>query len=51
MTVDYPTQFYEPYQYYPAPIFAIAGNHDGDTRIEKGDPPDTELSLDGFFFC
>jgi hypothetical protein len=53
MTVDYPTQFYEPYQYYPAPIFAIAGNHDGDTRTEKNDPPDNERSLDGFFtnFC
>lgn len=51
---DYPTQFYEPYQFYPAPIFAIAGNHDGDTRVrEKTDQPDTEPSLDGFFeyFC
>ncbi len=24
----YGAQFYEPYQYYPAPIFAIPGNHD-----------------------
>ena len=28
----YRVQFYEPYKYYPAPIFAIPGNHNGDTR-------------------
>jgi hypothetical protein len=27
----YHDQFYYPYQEYPAPIFAIPGNHDGDT--------------------
>lgn len=27
----YHDQFYHPYQDYPAPIFAIPGNHDGDT--------------------
>jgi len=50
---DYPTQFYEPYQYYPGFIFAIAGNHDGDTRTQKNDQPDNEPSLTGFFdnFC
>jgi Calcineurin-like phosphoesterase len=49
----YGAQFYEPYQYYPAPIFAIPGNHDGDTRVQKGDAPDTEPSLYGFTenFC
>jgi hypothetical protein len=49
----YSAQFYEPYQYYPAPIFAIPGNHDGDTRVRAGDPPDTEPSLYGFTenFC
>jgi Calcineurin-like phosphoesterase len=49
----YPTQFYEPYQYYPAVIFAIPGNHDGDTYVRRGDLPDTEPSLYGFFqnFC
>jgi hypothetical protein len=49
----YGAQFYEPYQYYPAPIFAIPGNHDGDTRVRKGDAPDTEPSLFGFTenFC
>ncbi len=50
----YTSQFYEPYQYYNAPIFAIPGNHDGDTRVQKGDPPDTDpSSLYGFMqnFC
>jgi len=53
LSTDYPTQFYEPYQYYPAIIFAIASNHDGDTTTEKNDPPDNEPSLEGFFdnFC
>ena len=27
---NYNTQFYEPYKFYPSPIFAIPGNHDGD---------------------
>ena len=26
-------QFYDPYEHYPAPIFAIAGNHDGATSL------------------
>jgi hypothetical protein len=49
----YGAQFYEPYQYYPAPIFAIPGNHDGDTRVRSGDTPDAEPSLFGFTenFC
>ena len=49
----YPTQFYEPYQNYHAAIFAIAGNHDGDTTVRRGDPVDTEPSLFGFMrnFC
>jgi len=49
----YKWQFYEPYQYYPAPIFAIPGNHDGDTNVRAGDPPDPEPSLTGFMlnFC
>ena len=48
---DYQAQFYEPYQFYPTLIFAIPGNHDGDTQ--KGDQPDNEPSLEGFFdnFC
>jgi len=50
---DYKPQFYEPYQYYRAPIFAIPGNHDGDNTVYPGDPPDHESSLTGFFlnFC
>jgi predicted phosphodiesterase len=49
----YQAQFYEPYQDYPRLIFAIAGNHDGDTQVHKGDPADTEPSLFGFMrnFC
>lgn len=49
----YNSQFYEPYQDYHALIFAIAGNHDGDTAVRKGDPVDTEPSLFGFMrnFC
>ncbi|MGK6350167.1 metallophosphoesterase family protein [Parapedobacter sp. DT-150] len=47
---EYPKQFLGPYEAYPAPIFAIAGNHDGDVN------PDSELayqSLDAFVdvFC
>jgi hypothetical protein len=49
----YKQEFYEPYQYYPALIFAIPGNHDGDTQVRRGDAPDGEPSLYGFFnnFC
>jgi acid phosphatase type 7 len=47
---DYNSQFYEPYKFYPAPIFAIPGNHDGDI-----DPTDTTkpASLAAFvqLFC
>ncbi len=50
---NYNAQFYEPYQYYPALIFAIPGNHDGDSHAQPGDQPDTEPSLYGFMqnFC
>jgi hypothetical protein len=49
----YTSQFYEPYQGYHATIFAIAGNHDGDSRTRPGDPVDSEPSLFGFMrnFC
>jgi hypothetical protein len=52
-TKDYKPQFYEPYQFYQAAIFAIPGNHDGDNSVYKGDPPDPEAQLTGFFdnFC
>lgn len=44
----YYDQFYEPYRNYPAPIFAIAGNHDGVVY-----PKDPALTLDAFLrnFC
>ncbi len=50
---NYLSQFYEPYQYYDAPIFAIPGNHDGDTHTRRGDQPDYESTLYGFMqnFC
>jgi hypothetical protein len=53
MSADYPAQFYEPYQCYDAPILAIPGNHDGDTRTRSGDVPDDETTLFGFMqnFC
>jgi hypothetical protein len=38
----YKTEFDEPYQYYPALIFAMPGNHDGDSYTRKGDAPGTE---------
>jgi hypothetical protein len=49
----YDSQFYEPYKFYLAVIFAIPGNHDGDTLVKPRDLPDTEPSLYGFFqnFC
>lgn len=44
----YYDEFYEPYLHYPAPIFAIPGNHDGDLGI-----PPIGTSLEGFMvnFC
>lgn len=46
---EYYPQFYEPYLHYPAPIFAIPGNHDGDPNPRN---PESR-SLDGFLenFC
>jgi hypothetical protein len=43
---EYHSQFYQPYEHYPAPIFAVPGNHDGENL--EGQP-----SLDGFMrnFC
>jgi hypothetical protein len=45
---NYYPEFYEPYMTYPAPIFAIPGNHDGDI-----DPQTGETTLEGFVrnFC
>lgn len=43
---QYYAQFYEPYEHYPKPIFAVPGNHDGE-NLSSGH------SLDGFVrnFC
>jgi hypothetical protein len=45
---NYYPEFYEPYNTYPAPIFAIPGNHDGDI-----DPQTNETTLQAFLrnFC
>lgn len=45
---EYYKQFYEPYEFYPRPIFAVAGNHDGENLETDG-----SRSLDGFMrnFC
>lgn len=40
---DYYSQFYEPYEQYTPPIFAIPGNHDGEV-----DDPRAQTSLDGW---
>ena len=47
---EYHTQFFSPYELYPAPIFAIAGNHDAD--VDPTDPVKPK-SLDAFMevFC
>jgi hypothetical protein len=43
---QYYAQFYQPYEFYPRPIFAVPGNHDGE-NLPTGN------SLDGFIrnFC
>ncbi|MBL1257939.1 metallophosphoesterase [Methylocystis sp. Sn-Cys] len=50
---QYVAQFYEPYQYYDAPIFAIPGNHDGETTAETRCGLEGETALLGFMqnFC
>lgn len=47
---EYPKQFLGPYERYEAPIFAIAGNHDGDINPESAVP---YQSLEAFMdvFC
>ncbi|HVN90685.1 MAG TPA: metallophosphoesterase [Candidatus Binataceae bacterium] len=40
---EYYKQFYQPYELYPRPIFAVPGNHDGENLDDDG-----ETSLDGF---
>jgi hypothetical protein len=47
---NYPSQFFVPYRDYPGPVFAIAGNHDGDVNLRAKVP---YKSLDAFMkvFC
>jgi hypothetical protein len=47
---NYPSQFFGPYRYYPGPVFAIPGNHDGDVDTHAKVP---YKSLDAFMkvFC
>ena len=47
---NYHDQFFEPYNAYPAPIFAIAGNHDGDIDPTNPTPP-TSLYAFMEVFC
>jgi acid phosphatase type 7 len=55
--LNYYPQFYEPYEHYPGPIFAVPGNHDGETPVvtaATGAPaPPPNPTLDGFVrnFC
>ncbi len=37
-TPNYYWEFYEPYNLYPAPVFAIPGNHDGDVNPNAPEP-------------
>jgi metallophosphoesterase superfamily enzyme len=52
---NYYSQFYEPYEHYPGPIFAVPGNHDGETpavgTAQANEP--VNPTLDGFVrnFC
>lgn len=46
---DYRDQFYDPYKNYPNVIMAVPGNHDGQTVVNKGNAPDNEPSLYGYF--
>jgi acid phosphatase type 7 len=55
---NYYSQFYEPYEHYPGPIFAVPGNHDGETPVVSGatkssEPTPVNPTLDGFVrnFC
>ncbi len=43
---EYYPQFYDPYVHYPAPIFAIPGNHDGD--MTDGSPPSLTAFVENF---
>ena len=46
---NYNDQFFDPYKNYPAPIFAIAGNHDGDLDPTNPNPPETLAAFNKVF--
>ncbi|MDT3404909.1 metallophosphoesterase family protein [Mucilaginibacter terrae] len=46
----YYTQFFNPYRHYPAPVFAIAGNHDTDVNPES-EPQYQTLDAFKAVFC
>lgn len=50
---NYYSQFYKPYQYYNNPIFAIPGNHDGESSYFIQNVLNPEPSLKAFmeYFC
>jgi len=47
---EYADQFFKPYEQYPAPIFALSGNHDADINPDSEEP---YTSLEAFLqvFC
>ncbi len=45
---EYFGQFYDPYRYYPGPIFAIPGNHDGDITPTTNPAPSLEAFVNNF---
>ncbi len=45
---QYFPQFYQPYEHYPAPIFAIPGNHDGEVDPADATVPTLEAFMKNF---
>ncbi|WP_424952974.1 metallophosphoesterase family protein [Deinococcus sp.] len=48
---EYAPQFYDPYEHYLAPIFAIPGNHDADPLGDPAHPAEPSLSAFVRNFC
>lgn len=46
---EYPSQFFKPYEQYPAPIFAIPGNHDADINPDTDTPYDSLIAFTKVF--
>lgn len=46
---EYPVQFFKPYEQYPAPIFAIPGNHDADINPDCETPYDSLAAFRAVF--